>query len=154
MGGTRGRYHYRKIIAFKRYGFICRVQKKNESLEQFHAEVVELASKADCGDKEDEKVRDRFTAHLLNEKLSEELLVETHTHTERSVKMSNWTQKWYWTQQGIKKSLSRTFSRIWKLKHETRTNWFHKPMEEQTASRERQWKRELPNFRRNRSQQG
>ena len=72
-----------KIIAFQRYGFICRVQKKNESLEQFHAEVVELASKADCGDKEDEKVRDRFTAHLLNENLSEELLVETHTHRKK-----------------------------------------------------------------------
>ena len=39
-----------RIIAFERYNFICRKQKKTESLEQFHADLVELASRADCGD--------------------------------------------------------------------------------------------------------
>ena len=43
-----------RIIAFKRYNFICRKQKKAESLEQFHADLVKLASRADCGDREDE----------------------------------------------------------------------------------------------------
>ena len=66
-----------RIVAFKRYNFICRKQKKSESLEQFHADLVELASRADCGDREDEWVRDMFTAHMSNEKIAEELLAET-----------------------------------------------------------------------------
>ena len=49
-----------RIVAFERYNFICRKQKKNESFEQFHADLVELASRADCGDREDEWVRDMF----------------------------------------------------------------------------------------------
>ena len=43
-----------KIIAFERYNFICRNQKKNELFEQFHAELVELASEADFSYREDE----------------------------------------------------------------------------------------------------
>ena len=43
-----------RIIAFESYNFICRKQKKAESLEQFYADLVELASRADCGDREDE----------------------------------------------------------------------------------------------------
>ena len=43
-----------RIIAFERYNFICRKQKKAESLEQFYADLVELTSRADCGDREDE----------------------------------------------------------------------------------------------------
>ena len=54
-----------------------RKQKKTESLEQFHADLVELASRADCRDKEDEWVRDMFTAHMQNEKIAEELLAQT-----------------------------------------------------------------------------
>ena len=58
-------------VAFKRYNFICRKQKKSQSLELFHADLVELASRADCGDREDEWVRDMFTAHMSNEKIAE-----------------------------------------------------------------------------------
>ena len=43
-----------RVIAFKRYNFICHKQKKNELLEQFHADLMELASRADCGDREDD----------------------------------------------------------------------------------------------------
>ena len=68
-----------KIIAFERYNFICRKQKKNESLEQFHSDLVELASRAECGDREDEWVRDMFTAHMNKEKIAEELLAQTRT---------------------------------------------------------------------------
>ena len=57
-----------RIVAFERYNFICRKQKKSESLEQFHADLVELASRADCGYREDEWVGDMFTAHINNEK--------------------------------------------------------------------------------------
>ena len=68
-----------RIIAFERYKFICRKQRKNETLEQFHADLVELASRAECGDKEYEWVHDMFTAHMKNEKLAEELLADTRT---------------------------------------------------------------------------
>ena len=57
------------IIAFEWYNFICQKQKKAESLEQFHADIVELASRADCGDREDDWVRVMFTAHMSNKKL-------------------------------------------------------------------------------------
>ena len=46
-----------RIIAFERYTFICRKQKKAESLEHFHADLVELASRAGCDDRESEWVR-------------------------------------------------------------------------------------------------
>ena len=68
-----------RIVAFEKYNFICRKQKKTESLEQFHADLVELASRADCGDREDEWVSDMFTAHIENEKLAEELLAQTRS---------------------------------------------------------------------------
>ena len=68
-----------RIIAFERYNFICRKQRKNETLEQLHADLVELASRADCGDRENEWVRDMFIAHMNNEKIAEELLAETRT---------------------------------------------------------------------------
>ena len=64
-------------MAFERYNFICRKQKKTESFEQFHADLVELASRADCGDRKDEWVRDMITAHMHNEKFAEELLAQT-----------------------------------------------------------------------------
>ena len=67
------------IIAFKRQNFICRKQRKTESLEQFHADLVELAARADCGDREDERVRDIFTATMTNEKITEKLLAETRS---------------------------------------------------------------------------
>ena len=69
----------RKIFAVN---FICSKQKKTESLEQFHADLVELASRSDCGDRESERVRDVFTAHMPNEKIAEELLAETKTPQE------------------------------------------------------------------------
>ena len=68
-----------RIIAFERYNFICRKQKKTESLEQFHSDLVELASPADYGDREDEWVRDKFTAHMNNDKIAEELLAQTRS---------------------------------------------------------------------------
>ena len=71
-----------RIIAFERYDFIYRKQKKTESLEQFHADLVELASRADCGDRESEWVSDMFTAHMNNEKFAEELLAQTRTPQE------------------------------------------------------------------------
>ena len=71
-----------RIIAFERYNFICRKQKKTESLEQFHADLVELASRSDCGDRESEWVRDMFTALMNNEKMAEELLAQTRTPQE------------------------------------------------------------------------
>ena len=71
-----------RIVAFKRYNFICRKQKKSESLEQFHADLVELASRADCGNREDEWVRDMFTAHMCNERIAEELLAQTRSPQE------------------------------------------------------------------------
>ena len=68
-----------RIVAFERYNFNCCKQKKSESLEQFHAYLVELASRAHCRDREDEWVRDMFTAHMYNEKIAEELLAQTRT---------------------------------------------------------------------------
>ena len=68
-----------RIVAFERYNFICRQQKKSESLEQFYADIVELASRADCGDRKDEWGRDMFTADMHNEKVAEELLAQTRT---------------------------------------------------------------------------
>ena len=58
-----------RIVAFHRYNFICRKQKNSEILEQFPAYLVELASRADCGDREDERVRNMFTAHMHNKKM-------------------------------------------------------------------------------------
>ena len=71
-----------RIIIFERYNFICRKQKKAEGLEQSHADLVELASRADCGDRESEWVRDMITAHLNNEKIAEELLTQTRSPQE------------------------------------------------------------------------
>ena len=68
-----------RIVAFEGYNFICRKQKKTESLEQFHADLVELTSRADCGDREDDWVRDMLTAHIQNEKIAEELLAQTRS---------------------------------------------------------------------------
>ena len=71
-----------RIIAFERYNFICQKQKKAESLGQFHADLVELASRADCGDRESEWVKDMFPAHLNNEKIAEDLLAQTRSPQE------------------------------------------------------------------------
>ena len=38
-----------------------------------------MASRADCGNREDEWDRDMFTAHMHNEKFAEELLAQTRT---------------------------------------------------------------------------
>ena len=65
-----------RIVAFERYNFICTKQKKTDSLEQIHADLVELAFGANCVDREDELVRDMFTAHMHNQKIAEELLAE------------------------------------------------------------------------------
>ena len=44
---------------------------KSESFVQFHANLVKLTSRGDCGDREDEWVRDMFTAHINNDKIAE-----------------------------------------------------------------------------------
>ena len=54
-------FNTNRIVAFVRYNFICREQKKSESLEQIHADLVELASRADCEEPEEEWVIDMFT---------------------------------------------------------------------------------------------
>ena len=56
--------------------------KRKQCLEQFHADLVELDSRADCGDRESEWVRAMFTAHMNNEKTVEELLAQTRTPQE------------------------------------------------------------------------
>ena len=71
-----------RITAFERYNFKCRKQTKAESLEQFHADLVQLASRADCGDRESEWVRDMFTAHMNIEKIAEDLLAQTRNPQE------------------------------------------------------------------------
>ena len=43
-----------RIIAFERYNLICRKQSKNKTLEQFHSDLVELAIRANCGDREND----------------------------------------------------------------------------------------------------
>ena len=65
-----------RIVVIERYNFICRKKEKIESLEEFHADLVELASRADCGDREDEWVRDVFTAHILNENIAKKILAQ------------------------------------------------------------------------------
>ena len=58
-----------RIVAFERKNFICRKQKKAESFENFLADLVELASRDDCGDRDDERESDMCTAHMHNEKM-------------------------------------------------------------------------------------
>ena len=41
----------KRVFAFEIYHFVCRKQRGNELLEQFHADLVELASRVDCGDR-------------------------------------------------------------------------------------------------------
>ena len=66
-----------RIIAFETYNFICRKQRKNERLEQFNADLVQLVSQAVCGDPENDWVWYMLTAHMSNDKIAEELLAET-----------------------------------------------------------------------------
>ena len=68
-----------RILAIERLNFIFRKQKKAESLEKFQEEFGELASQADCGDREDGCVRDMFNAHMHNGKIAEERLAETRS---------------------------------------------------------------------------
>ena len=46
------------------------------ALEQFYANLVELTSRADCGDRENEWARVMFTALMSDEKIAEKLLAE------------------------------------------------------------------------------
>ena len=68
-----------RIFAFERYNLICRKHKKIESLEKFHSDLVELASRADCEDCEDEWVRDMFKARMNNDKIADELLAQNRS---------------------------------------------------------------------------
>ena len=56
------------MTTLERYNIKGSIQKKNQSLEQFHAELVKLASEADCGDREDVWARDMSPAHMLNKR--------------------------------------------------------------------------------------
>ena len=60
-----------KIKAFGRCNFIWSKQMKKEKLEQFHADFKELASRANCGDAEDEFFHDMFRAHMNKETIAE-----------------------------------------------------------------------------------
>ena len=71
-----------RVIAFDTYNFIYRKQRKNKTLKQFHADLVELASRADCGNSEDEWARDMFTTHMNNKKIAKEIVAETRTPQE------------------------------------------------------------------------
>ena len=64
-----------KVIAF-----YWSEREKNELLEQFHVELVDFASRADCEEHRDEWVRDMFTANMHNDKIEEELLEELPYH--------------------------------------------------------------------------
>ena len=68
-----------RILAFERYRIICRKQMKTEIFQQFHADLVEMASRVDCGKWENELVRDMLTAHMNNEKNAEEILAATRS---------------------------------------------------------------------------
>ena len=57
------------IVAFESYKFLCSKQKKSDSFKQIYADLVELASRTDCGDHEDEWMRDMFTTHMNMKKL-------------------------------------------------------------------------------------
>ena len=73
-----------KTIALERYNFFCRIQ-KNVCLEQFHAELIDLASKADCGDKEKESMRDKFTTNVKREDIGG--TAGRKTNNQRSVRL-------------------------------------------------------------------
>ena len=81
-----------RILAFERYNFICRKQKKMESFEQFHADLVELASRADIGDRKDKWLRDIFTAHLHDKKIAEEFLAQTR-NPQDAYEYAKWRKK-------------------------------------------------------------
>ena len=60
------------------------LEKKTESLEHFQADLVELALRADCAAREDEKVKDTFTAQLHSHKIAEDLIDETQSAQDAS----------------------------------------------------------------------
>ena len=67
-----------RTIAFEGIQFSFGEKKgKDESLEQFHANLVELASHADCSYREDEWVLDMITSHMKKGKKAEEFLIQT-----------------------------------------------------------------------------
>ena len=66
-----------RVIALERYYLTCK-QRKNESLEQFQADLVELASGADCGPRR-RGVRRMFTAQMHHDKIAGKLLAETRS---------------------------------------------------------------------------
>ena len=66
-------------MAFERYTLIFRKQNKTESLEHFLADLVQLALRADCGDREEEWVRDMFTAHMHNQTIVAEQIAQTRS---------------------------------------------------------------------------
>ena len=100
-----------RVIAFDRYNFICRKQRKIETLEQFHADLVELVSLEECGDKENEWLQDMFNAHVNNEKIAKDLLAELprncqgiakellDKNTTRNILIRNKTREGHRTQQ-------------------------------------------------------
>ena len=79
---TRRYFFLKRTLAFDRYNFISQKERKKETLEKFHANLVELAPRTDCGDREDERVCDMFTAEMSKEKIAEELLTETRSPQE------------------------------------------------------------------------
>ena len=78
VGRTRGCISHIQYYCVGKKIFLNNPE-KNGPLQQLHAESVKVLSKTDREDKEDYRVRDMFTAHMLNEKTSENLLAETRT---------------------------------------------------------------------------
>ena len=64
-----------RVIAYKRYNF----REENQTLEQFQVDIVELASCADCGNREDESDRGMLTPLRNKEKIAKELLAKTQS---------------------------------------------------------------------------
>ena len=63
--------------SFRKVRFYLWETTKNETLKQFHADLVELASRAVGGDRQEEWFWPMFKAHISNDKITEELLAET-----------------------------------------------------------------------------
>ena len=83
-----------RIIAFELYNSICSKQKITESLEQFHSDLAELASRANCGDREDEWVRVTFTTQSHKNKIAEELTAEALKVRSAEKKVLNIVEQW------------------------------------------------------------
>ena len=66
-------------ITYDRYLLLTRKQKKDETVEQFHLTLKELAEHCNLGANEDELIRDIFIANMRDMEFQKELLKKTET---------------------------------------------------------------------------